>query len=94
MSNETGSPAPANAVTVESSVLAQLAYDQLRAILHIVFHDGAIHRYSGVPLSTYQELICAESKGAYFNRHIRNIFPAQSTATRNRGPKHRPLMLG
>jgi hypothetical protein len=80
MSHETGSPLPANAVTVESSALAQLAYDQPRAILHVVFPDGAIHRYSGVPLHTYRELLRAESKGAYFNRHIRNAFPAQCTA--------------
>ena len=83
MSHETESLLPAKAVTVESSALTQLAYDEPRAILHVFFHDGAIHRYSGVPPQTYRDLLRAESKGAYFNRHIRNTFPAQSTARRH-----------
>ncbi len=64
-----------NTVAVESSVLAQVAYDEQRAVLHVAFRDGAIYQYVGVPLQTYRELLRADSKGAYFNHHIRSPFP-------------------
>jgi hypothetical protein len=61
---------------VDSSVLAQLGYDASRAILQVRFHTAGIYQYLGVPENTYGALLRAESKGAYFNRHIRNIFPS------------------
>ena len=64
-----------NTAAVESSALAQVAYDTQRAILHVQFHDGAVYQYLGVPLRTYQDLLWADSKGAYFNHHIRSLFP-------------------
>jgi hypothetical protein len=36
----------------------------------------AIHRYSRVPERTFQELLRAESKGRFFNLHIRKVFPS------------------
>jgi hypothetical protein len=78
MSNDSRSPFPLNTVAVASSVLAQVAYDERRAILHMVFRDGAIYQYSGVPLPLYRELLRAESKGTYFNHHIRSVFPCAS----------------
>lgn len=77
MSHKTGSRFPANAVAVDSSALAQLAYNEPRATLHVAFHDGTIHQYLGVPPHIYQELMGAKSKGVYFNRHVRNTFPNQ-----------------
>ena len=62
-------------VAVESSALAQVAYDEQRAILHVQFRDGAVYQYLGVPLRIYQDLLRADSKGAYFNHHIRSRFP-------------------
>ena len=59
---------------VNSSVLAQMGYDASRAILQVMFHAGGIYQYFGVPQNTYVDLLSAESKGAYFNRHIRNTF--------------------
>ena len=64
-----------NPVKVQSSSLAQVAYDSLRAILQVEFRDGTAHQYAGVPLWTYCALLGADSKGAYFNHHIRNLFP-------------------
>ena len=60
---------------VDSSVLAQTGYDAPRAVLQVIFRAGGIYQYFGVPQNTYGELLHAESKGTYFNRHIRNIFP-------------------
>ena len=52
-------------VTVRSSSLAQIACDGRRAILQVEFRDGTACQYAGVPLGTYQELLQADSKGAY-----------------------------
>jgi len=44
-------------------------------MLQLVFRDGTAYQYAGVSLGTYHELLRADSKGAYFNHHIRNRFP-------------------
>jgi lysyl-tRNA synthetase class 2 len=75
MSNDSRSLLAMTRVAVESSALAQLAYDEQRTVLHVVFCDGAVRQYLGVPLQNYRDLLRAESKGGYFNRHIRNVFP-------------------
>ena len=62
-------------VAVESSVRSQVAYDERREVLHVIFREGATYQYFSVPRQTYRELLRAESNGAYFNRHIRNVFP-------------------
>ncbi|MGH9721406.1 MAG: KTSC domain-containing protein, partial [Bryobacteraceae bacterium] len=49
------------------------------------FHSGAIYHYFEVPLETYRELLQADSKGRYFNQHIRNCFRFQQI----RRPAHR-----
>ena len=62
---------PVLAQTVESSLLSSLAYST-DTTLELQFRRGAICRYSAVPPAIFQALIVAPSKGAYFNRHIRN----------------------
>ena len=64
-----------NTVAVESSALAQVAYDNQDAILRVEFRDGAVYQYLGVPPGIYEDLLRADSKGAYFNDHIRSLFP-------------------
>jgi len=64
-----------NSVVVKSSSLAQVAYDGSRAILQVDFRDGTAYQYAGVPLRTYDDLLRADSKGAYFNHNIRSRFP-------------------
>ena len=44
------------------------------ALLELRFAGGAAYRYFRVPAPIYEELLRAESKGAYFNYHIRNRF--------------------
>jgi hypothetical protein len=63
-------------VTVASSSLATLAYDNQRTLLQVEFQDGSAHQYVGVPLQTYEALLRANSKGAYFNHFIRNLYPS------------------
>jgi hypothetical protein len=64
---------------VESSLLASVEYacDQT---LDLTFRSGSSYRYFAVPHAVVDELIAAESKGAYFNQHIRNRFPYQRLA--------------
>lgn len=59
---------------VDSSSLATVAYDDERNVLQVEFIDRTVYQYFAVPLKTYEELCQAESKGAHFNRHIRNRF--------------------
>jgi hypothetical protein len=61
-------------VAVQSSSLTQVAYEHRKAILRVEFRDGSAYQYANVPLRTYHDLLRADSKGAYFNHHIRNRF--------------------
>ena len=48
--------------------------------LEIEFAEhGRIYEYFDVPLSVYSELMAAESKGAYFNDRIRDMYTYQET---------------
>lgn len=42
--------------------------------LELAFRSGAVYRYVGVPAWIYHQLLCSESKGKYFNAHIRNRY--------------------
>ena len=61
---------------VESSLLTSVAYSTNQT-LQLEFRSGAVYRYFAVPPTVFQGLISAESKGAYFNRTIRNHFRYQ-----------------
>ena len=61
---------------VASSLLSSIGYST-EAMLELEFRSGAIYRYFAVPHALFQQLIAAESKGAYFNRHVRNRFRYQ-----------------
>lgn len=59
---------------VESTTLAKVAYDADRAVLQLEFCDQAVYEYFGVPAEVHEALLCAPSKGSYFNRVIRGQF--------------------
>lgn len=64
---------------VESSLLSSIGYS-IDATLELEFRSGAIYRYFAVPPAVFQGLIAADSKGAYFNRNVRNSFRYQRLA--------------
>ena len=64
-----------NLVALRSSSLAHVAYDRHREILQVEFRDRTVYQYATVPIQTYHDLLQADSKGSYFNRHIRNCYP-------------------
>jgi hypothetical protein len=59
---------------VESSVLRFVQYDDEARELDIAFTSGKIYRYRDVPAEIYDELLEAESKGGYFNGHIKDQY--------------------
>jgi hypothetical protein len=63
------------AITVESTALATVGYDEIRELLQVEFWGRAVYHYFGVPAAVYQRLLCAPSKGSYFNQAIRGRFP-------------------
>lgn len=75
-------------VPFASTTLASAAYDPAFRRLEIHFRSGERYLYFQVPPHTYQQLIHAESKGAWFNRHIRNHFPYQHLS-----PSSAPVIL-
>ena len=73
------SPAPDVRTLLISSLLAAMHYSP-RATLDLEFRTGAVYRYFTVPRAVAHGLHAAASKGAYFNRYIKNRFPYQRLA--------------
>ena len=60
---------------VESSSLKSVGYAPESETLEVEFHHGAVYRYLGVPPTVHEALLKAESKGAFLNREVRDIYP-------------------
>ena len=71
-------------VALDSSSLASVAYDVERAILQIEFRDRSVYQYIEVPQEIHHDLLQAESKGAYFNKYVRNQYPSFKLSSRSR----------
>lgn len=69
------SPGAGSSVRVESTVLANAAYNVTDSTLQLEFRSGAVYIYSNVPAAVYEALLAAESKGSFFSRQIRPVFP-------------------
>jgi hypothetical protein len=76
-------------VNLNSTSLNAATYQDQSALLELEFRSGAIYHYSGVPAQTYQQLLRAQSKGGYFNRHIRNRFAYAKIDPARSGPNSR-----
>ena len=66
--------AEAPSIPLQSSLLSNVAYASSESILQLEFRDGAVYQFFDVPKEIYNRLLAAESKGNYFNRHIRAHF--------------------
>jgi hypothetical protein len=66
---------------VDSSLIRAVGYDLASSILEVeLAATGRVYRYFDLPLSVYSELMEAESKGAYFNDFIRDLYPFEEVA--------------
>ena len=61
---------------VVSSLFASMQYSS-QATLDLEFRSGLVYRYFTVPRTIAEGLRVADSKGAYFNRFIKDRFPYQ-----------------
>ncbi len=66
---------------VVSSVVQSAGHTR---VLEIQFESGRVYQYYNVPKSVYRGFMQAESKGKYFNAHIRNQYPYQEIEVKHR----------
>ena len=59
---------------LDSSSIAEIGYEPMTQTLEVVFHNGGIYQYFGVPLSDYDALMAAESKGRFLNDNIKTRY--------------------
>lgn len=57
---------------VESSMIKTISWR--RSVLKVVFTNGSEYHYCLVPKDVYNEFLCAESKGRYFNAFVKHQF--------------------
>jgi hypothetical protein len=65
---------------IESSVLRGVGYDEASRTLELEFVSGAVYDYEGVPPEEALALLEAESRGKYFDDHIRGPYPYRRIA--------------
>lgn len=58
-----------------STAISRAEYDESTGALSLWFvESGGPYHYYNVPLSVYEGLLAASSKGGYFNSHIRDRY--------------------
>ena len=60
---------------VESSVVAQLGYDEVTGDLWVMLNSGREYVYTGVPQADFEEFVAAPSKGVFYNQRIKPVYP-------------------
>lgn len=59
---------------VDSSSIAEIGYAPQQRQLEVLFRNGGLYRYFGVPEAVHRALLQAESIGRYMNRHVRTRY--------------------
>ena len=59
---------------VESSSLRSIGYDRATATLEVEFSSGGVYRYADVPPELWSAFRHADSKGRFFQDHVRDRF--------------------
>lgn len=60
---------------VTSEAVAQIEYDAPAQTLFVRFTSGEWYAYFDVPARTHADFVAADSKGRFFQDHIRDRFP-------------------
>lgn len=63
-----------NKVSVQSSNLASVGYDDEHGVLEVEFHNGRVYEYYLVPEDVYRGLVNALSAGEYFASYVRDQY--------------------
>ena len=69
---------------IESTMMKRIDYDETSKELDITFVSGKTYRYLDVSPEIYGSLLDAESKGQFFNEHIKNEFVYCEVKSRRR----------
>jgi len=64
-------------IPVDSTLLLSVLYISEQQCLRLKLRSGEVYDYFAVPERIYQALLAADSKGRYFNHHIRNVYRSQ-----------------
>jgi hypothetical protein len=75
---------------VQSSLLVSFGYCPVTCVFDVELKDGSLYRYYGVPAHICWNLLCADSKGRYFNQHIKSAFRCQRVSPPRRSFGLRP----
>ncbi len=61
---------------LESRLIRSVGYDLAASVLEVELtsEPARVYRYFDVPYSIFDELMSAESKGAYYNEHVRDMY--------------------
>ena len=70
-------------VPVESSHIASIGYNPEKTELEVEFLSGAVYRYAEVPQHLYQNLMGADSIGAYFADYVQHAYEYEKVAEEN-----------
>jgi hypothetical protein len=60
---------------VASQSVRSIGYDKRTHTLEVEFKSGTIYRYASVPIELWSDFLQAESKGQFFQQHVRDHFP-------------------
>ena len=60
---------------VSSRSIAAIGYDDDAETLEVEFVTGRVYRYRGVSQDVFEDFRQAPSKGAFFNKHIKDAYP-------------------
>jgi hypothetical protein len=63
-----------NRVSVSSSNLRSVGYNEEEQILEIEFNGGRVYQYFNVPPKIHNGLMAASSHGKYFHRNIKDTY--------------------
>ena len=59
---------------IQSSSLRSIGYDRATATLEVEFTNGGVYRYADVPADVWSAFRQADSKGKFFQEHVRDLF--------------------
>jgi hypothetical protein len=60
---------------VDSQSVRSIGYDKRSQTLEVEFKSGTVYRYASVPLQLWSDFLQAQSKGRFFQQHVRDHFP-------------------
>ncbi len=64
-----------NWISVVSSNISRIAYNENDQFLYVEFLNGSIYVYKNVPSVIFNELMISPSHGSYLSRQIKPFYP-------------------